>query len=939
MKITKVKINGMERPMGYAFPLKIMKVGINDVELPGGHIFPNVTVSWNVEDAASKRQKSSLVRIAGDASMKRIVAERSGVLPCAGVSFDVALKPRTTYYARVEVTGENGERDVSEIISFDTGKMYEPWAAKWIGMREGDGFHPVFEKSFALKGTPVRARLYITGVGLYEASLNGVKIGEDVLAPFFNDYNTAIQVQTYDVTDMLSGENTLSVLLGNGWYKGHLGFDGGSAYYGDKFACIAEMHVEYADGGEDVIITDENWQYYPSDIIYSDIYDGEGIDRTLNAGGVIKKQAVLVDMSGKKLTDRYSIPLREMEELPVREVIRTPAGETVLDFGQNFAGYVKFHAAFPEGTKIVLNHGEILQNGNFYHDNYREAKTEITYVSDGRDEWVKPRFTYMGFRYVKVEGWPGEPKTGDFVGVAVYSAMERTGWLETGHAKVNQLFSNALWGLKSNFLDMPTDCPQRNERLGWTGDAQVFAPTASFFMDTKAFYRKFLWDLRCDQVLHDGAVAGYLPRLEGSIPNDGAAAWADAAAFIPMAIYDAFGDKGLLAENYLLMRDWVEWVRQGDEKRPGGPRYLFDYAFTFGDWLAMDGVTEQSFKGGTEDGYVGSMYFYASTRKLARAAEALGYAEDAEKYTALAEKIRNAVLDEYFAPSGRLCMDTQAGYITALKFGVWRDREALCAGLRNRLKRDGYRIRCGFVGAPLMCETLAENGMADIALHMFLQEKFPSWLHCVNLGATTIWERWNSVLDDGSISGTGMNSLNHYAYGSVVNYAVRHLAGFQSLEPGCRRVRIQPQLDARLGHMDCTYKSASGKYAANWSIEKDGSVKVHVEVPFDCTAVLALPERDEEELEAGVTDIVYTPEYDFRSLYNWNSLLDDCVDDPRAMELMKELLPVAYGMALGGDLENLGLSFGEMKHMPWFGFAPEGVDRLTEKLFALKAFE
>ena len=902
-----------------------------------GYAFSNVTVSWKVEDAVSKRQSVSRVLIAEDRQMERIVEEKSGILPCAGVTFDIPLKPRTTYYARVEVTGDSGEQAISNRASFDTGKMDEPWTASWIGTQSGDDYHPVFEKTFTLKGAPNRARLYITGVGLYEASLNGMKIGDDVLAPFFNDYNFAIQCQTYDVTELLRQESTLSIMLGNGWYKGNLGYEGASAVYGDKFGCIAELHVEYADGTEDVVVTDESWQYYPSDITYSDIYNGEGIDRTPNAEGVTKKQAVLLDMSGKKLTDRYSIPLHEMEELPVREILHTPAGETVLDFGQNFAGYVKFHAAFPAGTKIVLSHGEILQNRNFYHDNYREAKTEITYVSDGREEWVKPHFTYMGFRYAKVEGWPGEPKAEDFVGVAVYSDMERTGWLETGHRKVNQLFSNALWGLKSNFLDMPTDCPQRNERLGWTGDAQVFAPTASFFMDTKAFYRKFLWDMRNDQIARDGAVAAYLPDF-GDAPA-GASAWADAAAFIPMTVYEAFGDKGLLAENYPLMRDWVEWMRRGDEQRSGGPKYLFDFAFTFGDWLAMDGVTEQSFKGGTEDGYVGSVYFYASTQKVARAAQMLGYKEDAAKYDALAGKIRSAILDEYFAPSGRLCMDTQAGYITALKFGLWRDKETLCAGLKNRLKRDGYRIRCGFVGAPLLCETLAENGMADIALHMFLQEKFPSWLHCVNLGATTIWERWNSVLDDGSISGTGMNSLNHYAYGSVVIYAVRHLAGFQPVEPGCHKVRIQPQLDARLGHMNCTYQSASGKYMVNWSIERDGSVKVHVEVPFDCAATLILPERDEVELEAGVTDIIYTPEYDFRSLYNWNSLLDDCVRDPRAMELMRELLPVAYDMAVSGDLESLGLSFGEMKFMPWFGFMPEDVDRLAEKLFALKAFE
>ncbi len=900
-----------------------------------GYAFSNITVSWAVEETSSRRQKFSRVAIAEDASMERIAAERSGALPCAGVGVDVPLKPRTTYYAQVEVTGEDGDHAVSEIVSFDTGKIDEPWAAQWIGTEPEDAFHPVFERAFTLKGAPVRARLYITGVGLYEASLNGRKVGDDVLAPFFNDYSNAIQVQTYDVTDRLAEDNTLSIMLGNGWYKGRLGYNGARAVYGDRFGCIAELRVQYADGSEDVVATDGSWQYYPSDVTYSDIYDGEGIDRTRNAAGVEKKRAVPLDMSGKRLVDRYSVPLREMEELPVKEVLHTPAGETVLDFGQNFAGYVRFHARFPAGTTLVLQHGEILQGGNFYHDNYRTAKAEIVYTSDGREEWVSPHFTYMGFRYVKVTGWPGEPGPEDFVGVAVYSAMERTGWLECGHAKVDQLFSNALWGLKSNFVDMPTDCPQRDERLGWTGDAQVFAPTASFFMDTRAFYRKFLWDLRRDQVLHDGAAAAYLPNFDGA--PSGAAAWADAAAFLPMTVYTAFGDKGLLAEEYPLMRDWVEWVRRGDEQRPGGPKYLFDFAFTFGDWLAMDGVTEQSFKGGTEDGYVGSLYFYASTKKLSGAAEALGYAEDAKKYAALAEKIRNAILDEYFAPSGRLCMDTQAGYITALSFGVWRDKDALIAGLRDRLKRDGYRIRCGFVGAPLLCETLAENGMADIALHIFLQEKFPSWLHCVDLGATTIWERWNSVLDDGSISGTGMNSLNHYAYGSVVNYAVRYLAGLQPLEPGYRRVRVCPQISARLGHMSCTYQSASGRYAANWSIEADGSVRVHVEVPFDCTAILALPGREETELEAGVTELVYTPEKDPRRLYGWDSLLDDCVGDPRAMELLREYLPIAYGMALGGDIENLALSFGEMKHMPFLGFAPESVDRLAEKLFELKA--
>ncbi len=914
MKISSLKVNGMARPMGYAFS--------------------NVTVSWRVEDSVSPRQKESTVQIALDDAMTQIVSEKSGNLPCAGAAMDVALRPRTTYYVTVTVTGIEGDT-AHAAASFDTGKMDEPWTAQWIGMPEDCGFHPILSKSFSLRGTVRRARLYITGVGLYEASINGKKVGDDVLAPFFNDYRCAIQAQTYDVTELLEESSTLCILLGNGWYKGRLGYTGEKEFFGKQFAAIAELHMEYEDGTEQVVVTDESWTAQPSDITYSDIYDGEGVDRTLFAKKRPSYPAQKVDMSGKRLVDRYSMPLRVMEELTVKEIITTPAGETVLDFGQNFSGFVSFHAKdFPIGTKVTLEHGEVLQDGNFYHDNYRTAKTLITYISDGREEWYSPTFTYMGFRYVKLTGWPKAVEKTDFVGKAVYSAMERTGWLETGHKKVNRFFSNALWGLKSNFLDMPTDCPQRDERLGWTGDAQVFAPTASFFMDTKAFYRKFLWDMRNDQLLRGGAIAHYLPYLE-HMPG-GAAVWADAATFIPETVYDAFGDKELLRESYPLMKDWVDWITAGDKRR--GQTYLYNFAFTFGDWLAMDGVTEQSMKGGTEDAYVASVYYYASTRKLARAAAVLGNAEDAEKYSGLAIHIREAILNEYFTPSGRLAVDTQAGYIIALHFGIWREKAVLEAGLRSRLKRDGNRIRCGFVGAPLICETLAENGMMDLAMHLFLQEKFPSWLHCVNLGATTIWERWNSLLDDGRISGTGMNSLNHYAYGSVVNFAVRCIAGFTQLEPGCRRVRIAPAPDARLGKMDLTYVSASGKYIANWRIRKDGKILLHYEIPFDCQAEVVLPESGEVlRLTAGVYDYALTTKRDYRCLYTMETMLDDVAGDERAMTVLREELPAAYGMASGTDIEGLSMTFDDLKSQPWFGCPAPMVEKALERLSAIHA--
>lgn len=935
----------------------IYDVKVNGQEHPVGCDFENAVFSWKVRDRGTVLPDTEKIVIAKDEKLQDIVAVLDGKLDCRGQEVAFEKKPRTVYYAQISLTGQDGKEVQSDTICFETGKMQEPWIGQWIGQKEGDDFHPVFEKKVLVKKEIKAARLYICGLGLYEASINGKKVGDSYLTPYFNDYRYALQTQAYDVTELMNpGENILSVLLGNGWYKGRLGYEGGEALYGDRFMLIGELYLEYEDGEHEAIGTDESWEYYGSDIRESDIYDGETIDRLLYDGKEnIRSHAVLMEDQEKKkllLTDCKSIPLRAMEELEVREILRTPAGETVLDFGQNFSGFVSFYGDFPKGTKVVLEHGEILQNGNFYHDNYRTAKTRIIYVSDGRKEWVRPRFTFMGFRYVKVTGWPQKLKKEGFKGIVLYSSMKRTGYLETGHKKINRLISNALWGMKSNFLDMPTDCPQRDERLGWTGDAQVFAPTASFFMDTKYFYRKFLWDMRNDQIRRNGAVANYLPNFT-DMPG-GSSVWGDAAAFIPYELYRVYGDVALLKETYPLMRDWVEWIHRGDESRPGGPKHLFDFAFSFGDWLAMDGVTQQSFKGGTEDAYVSSIYYYASVKKTAKAAQVLGYEKDQAFYTELAVKIKEAILEEYFAPSGRLAVDTQTGYIIALHFGVYRKKDVLVQGMKRRLKLDGYRLKCGFVGAPLICETLAQNGMEKLALYLLVQEGFPGWLHCVNLGATTIWERWNSVLDDGSISGTGMNSLNHYAYGSVVNYIKSYIAGLRPTEPGYRKVMIAPKPDIRIGYVNCTFDSVYGTYRADWKIFEDGKIRVYYEIPDGCEAEVFLPEYGENleceivslngkmengrlMLQGGMTELVYQPLRDYRLLYGWDTLLEELAEDERAMEILKEELPVAYGMACSGDLENLTTSLGELKYMSFLGLRADETEKAAARLFELQS--
>ena len=683
-----------------------------------------------------------------------------------------------------------------------------------------------------------------------------------------------------------------------------------------------------------MVATDGTWTYRGSDFEFSDIYDGEHLNRMLWAGknNAWKPVELLPD---RQLTDRYSLPVIIKDSLPVKDIIHTPAGETVLDMGQNFTGYLEYEADFPAGTKIILDHGEILQNGNFYNDNYRTAKVQMIYTSDGRKETVRAHFTYFGFRYVRVTGWPGELSKEKFTGRVVYSDLDTAIRFQSSNEKLNRLAKNAFWGQRSNFLDMPTDCPQRDERLGWTGDAQVFSPTACYQMDTRAFYRKFLKDLRIDQEKHDGIVANFLPNIS-PLPN-GSSVWGDVGTFLPMTLYDFYGDRADLEDHYDLMRDWVEWIRRQDDQH-GGKR-LWNFGFHFGDWLAQDGMSPQSMKGGTEDAFVASMYYYASAAKVARAADILGKGKDEDYFENLAQEIREAILREYFSPNGRLVVQNQTAYLLCLNFGIYVDKDRLLADFQTRLKKDAYRIKGGFVGATMMNRVMAENGMADLAAYFLFQEGFPGWMHCINLGATTIWERWNSVLDDGTISGTGMNSLNHYSYGSVMEYVYRDLAGIRSLEPAFTRVQFAPQPTPRLQEIRVEYDSIQGIYASGWRINEDGTLSVRFEVPFGCTAKAVLPGTgDQIELAAGTYEKTYDPGVDYRMKYGWNSRLEEMKDDPEALAILKEDLPAAYEMIQSGDVEFLITTLQDLQYLFFRGFNPEMVQKGTKRLFELKAF-
>lgn len=901
--ITHMKINGVTAPLGYD---------------------PNpLLLSWHTESAAST-QSEAWLRVWDDE--KQLVWETRGDLDWEGTALDFKPLPRTRYTVQIAARDNTATVHTGETW-FETGKLSEPWQAKWIGVDGQPDWAPILTGNFPVSGEVVSARLYMVGLGVYSATLNGKSFTDEILAPGLWYFEEETQYQTYDVTEFIRSENKLEVMLGNGWYKGRFGLD--RQPYSDKFGLLAELHLTFADGSHQVFCSDESWQWYESDIDNRNgIYDGETLDRLSHDGKDNPLHPVIPVDLGLRVVDRLSPPVKEMLSLPVVEVIHTPAGETVLDFGQNHAGLLRFRSSLPSGTEVRFEFGEILQQGNFYNENYRGSLHGFVYRSDGREETVCQKFTFYGFRYVRVTGWPGELNAADFDSPVVHTELDRTGWLTIGHKNVNRLYENTLWGQRSNFLSVPTDCPQRDERLGWTGDAQVFAPTACYNMDCRAFYRSFLRLLRLDQLQNEGTIATVYPRSQGFAA---CAIWSDACALIPQTLQRFSGCVDEVAEYYPMMKEWVDYVWAKH------PNFLYDEE-QLGDWLGLDGVTDQSFKGGTDDVYLGSIYWMNSARITAKLAEELGLAEDAKAYNSLADNIRQAVMDTYFTPAGRLSVDTQAGYIAALKFGLWHDKDVLIQQFMRRMRFDGFEIRCGFAGAPLMCTVLAEHGLGDLASDLLLHRGFPGWLYAVELGATTVWERWNSVLPDGTISGTGMNSLNHYSYGSVMEYVYGHVAGLRPGTHGFRDAVIAPMPSIRLGHVDCTLDTASGRYVSNWKICEDGQLSVHIEVPFGCTASVTLPRsgRDAFVVGAGTYDYQYVPTEDYRALYTLDSRLSACADDDAAKAILLEEAPALFGMIMGNNREFTTQTFRQLSTAFFLGLNPEKIEHLVGRLSQLR---
>ncbi|MDO4547707.1 MAG: family 78 glycoside hydrolase catalytic domain [Clostridia bacterium] len=835
--------------------MRVTRLRCDYMENPVGFDFDRPQLGWQVIcDGRDKLQSAYRIQVSTSDDFGETVYDSGNVMSSESVAIrlDIPLSARTRYYWRVRVWDEKDcMSDWSEAAFFETARMGEPWKAEWIGWT--DEF-PQLRRGFSVIKPVKSARAYACGVGMYVMFVNGEKAGNEYLTPNFNAYDSWLQYQTYDITSLIQqGENAIGAWLGNGYYKGRVNWPEvgyRDRIYGDKLAFIAEITIEYEDGTREVIITDESWSATKSPFLRTEIYDGEIFDAqaydrawsrpSTDVSGWDK--AIVVPIDKKLLHARLSVPVVAYESRPAKLII-TPKKEKVLDFGQNAAGFVRFKTRAKAGTRIHLQFGEELnRNGNFYRDNMRTALAENIYICDGREAVYEPYFTFFGFRYCKVSGLD-EIDAEDFEQVIIHSKMDLTGSFSCSDERVNRLFLNALWSQRSNFVDVPTDCPQRDERMGWTGDAQVFCATAVMNADCDAFYRKFLYDLAFEQEKMGfvPVVVPFILKNTGfwEIPTTG---WGDAATIMPWAMYVYYGDRAILERQYDSMKSWVEYMRSKDidgKNLYGG--------FHIGDWVAQDTRDPDSFFGLTPVGLLATAYYALSSEILSKAAKVLGKDGDAAEYAKLAKDIREAFRNEYVSPAGRVVGETQTAQVIALYMNMLTDEQipVTVEQLANRLRSDNMHLTTGFLGTPCLCPALSECGLNEYAYALLMQNTCPSWLYEVEKGATTIWERWNSIKEDGSFGPVKMNSFNHYAFGAVCEWLYRYVAGVNPDEraPGFKIFTVRPMPNDALSHAEASIITQYGEVKSGWKLEGK-SITVEVEIPFNTKAEIILPDCD-----------------------------------------------------------------------------------------------
>jgi len=731
------------------------------------------------------------------------------------------------------------------------------WKAKWIGRKPqlGPGTaqdlqpSPYLRKSFAVRSAVRRAVVYATALGLFRLTVNGKEIGH-LFAPGWTDYDKRVQVHAYDITDSLEqGENAFGVILGDGWYAGTVGFLG-SRVYGERPFLLLQASIEYEDGSRELVVSDGSWQTTVGPIRYSDMIMGETYDARLEMDGWDRPGFNAASWEAPDIRSGYNGLLTSTMEPPIRitqtvrpiTVRRTETGSYIFDMGQNMVGWTEVNVKGARGTRITLSHAEMLNpDGTLYLDNLRVAIQQNHYVLKGEDaERYEPHFTFHGFRYVELIGYPGEPELTTITGKVIHSDTPVTGRLETSDPMINQLYANITWGQRGNFLSVPTDCPQRDERLGWTGDAQIFARTASYNMDVSRFFTKYMWDMiDCQQP--SGAFTDVAPdagwirykmwstRLNWFAPDN--AGWGDAGVIIPWTLYLMYGDIRILDTHYDAMARWVEYLKHNsnDLIRP-------DYA-NYGDWLSIQADTPNE--------VLATAYFAYSTKLMGLIAGTLNKTEDQRRYEALFDDIAEAFRNAFVSSEGLIKGDTQTVYVLALQFGLLT--EALKAKairrLTDNIRERGDRLSTGFLGVGYLLPALTDSGELDVAYKLLTQEAFPSWMYSIKHGATTIWERWDGWTEEKGFQTPSMNSFNHYSLGSVGEWMFRYMAGIEAdpKEPGFRHMVIRPRPGGRLTHVRASYESLYGAINVSWELMDRGELRLEIEVPANATATVHVP--------------------------------------------------------------------------------------------------
>jgi len=705
-------------------------------------------------------------------------------------------------------------------------------------------------REFVLEKPVVRARLYATAHGLYEAEIDGATVGDHVLSPGWTTYSHRLRYQTFDVTDLLSeGTHAIGVTLADGWYRGHLGFTGARHLFGDRTGAFLQLEVEHPDGSRTVVTTDGSWRSTLGPETRADIYKGETVDfrRELpgwSNPGFDDADWTPVEIGTLDVTTLVAPtgpPVRRTQTVAVQEIFTSPTGKTLVDFGQNLVGRIRF--SLPDGragTEITVRHAEVLEHGELGTRPLRKADATDVIVLDGNGPrtW-EPRFTFHGFRYAEVTGWPGELTADALEAVVVHTDLRRTGTFTCSDPDVTRLHENVVWGMRGNFVDVPTDCPQRDERLGWTGDLQVFAPTASFLYDTSGMLRSWLADLAIEQELLGGIVPNFVPHLElFPFPPQAEVGWGDAAVVVPWVLYQRHGDAQVLADQWQSMTSWIDAF----EQRAGADLDFPEGGFSFGDWLDTAAPPENPAAARTPWQCVATAYLARSARTVAQAAEVLG--RDGSRFADLAERAAARFRTEYVTPAGRVGFPSQTAYALALEFDLLTDEQREHAGrlLAEQVLKDDFRIASGFLGTPLVTDALTNAGELATAYELLLQRENPSWLYAVTMGATTVWERWDSMLPDGSINPGDMTSFNHYAFGAVADWLHRTVAGLAPASPGYRTLRFAPRPGPGITSAAATHETPYGPAEVSWTLTGGTAFALEVTVPANTTAEVVLPD-------------------------------------------------------------------------------------------------